>query len=703
MKSDQTNTPSDKKPKSSLKIPKMNPTPGPGQEPESERSETATLQPNETPLTETVNEFDENYTHEPKSDPDSTHGQKMKSDQINTPPDQRSESSKKSPKIYQKPKPGQELESERSETSTSKPNQNQNPVTVSVNKSDKNPLHKSKSNQDSVRGQTPEPDRDKTPSDQRPKLSWNIPKINQKPKPGQAFKPNRKPKPPPRYRPQTRPTVKPGPKPAVQPKLSQITKTHSDPPQISWTASNSIQNSQTDMPPTSGLIKQIAEVTHSPRETEFSASMRKSITLGPKTSNRLETGPNPHRLTEDFTLSPNSRIMSDLRPQTTGQPSSIQMTTRPNKINRGILQSVITSTSPGSTHSSLVAKSETRMQANILHNVEETRPATSVPSPSSQTTSTLSPDFGSTTPVTSGPKTPAAELSTPSTRELRVKINQVAAFLNNSLSPNGRTADRFLKEQPKGTLGGNRPDKTDLKLPTSEPSKVRRDCSDHLLRGETKSGVYLVTPDLRSRGFAVFCDMKRDGGGWTLLQRRQDGSVSFNRTWAEYQSGFGELDREFWLGNNMIHLLTRDRDMVLRVELEDFDGVKEYAQYAQFRVAGERLRYRLTVGGYSGTAGDALRFNKMYDHNNRAFTTPDKDHDRYPSGNCGAYYSSGWWFDACMAANLNGRYYFGKYKGVRDGIFWGTWHNISKEYYPTNDRQSFKTVRMMIRPKDFAP
>uniref|UniRef100_H3BY65 Fibrinogen like 2 n=1 Tax=Tetraodon nigroviridis TaxID=99883 RepID=H3BY65_TETNG len=231
---------------------------------------------------------------------------------------------------------------------------------------------------------------------------------------------------------------------------------------------------------------------------------------------------------------------------------------------------------------------------------------------------------------------------------------------------------------------------------------VMRDCSDYLLRGQTKSRVYLVTPDLRSKSFPVFCDMELSGGGWTLLQRRQDGSVSFNRSWDQYRSGFGELDGgEFWLGNNRIHLLTRERDMTLRVELEDFDGGKGFAEYSQFRVASERLRYTLTVGGYSGNAGNALRFSKSYDHHHRAFTTPDRDHDRYPSGNCGAYYSSGWWFDACMAANLNGRYYTGRYKGVRDGIYWGTWHNISSEYYPTNDRQSFKSVRMMIRPKGF--
>uniref|UniRef100_A0A3Q2ZAM2 Fibrinogen like 2 n=1 Tax=Hippocampus comes TaxID=109280 RepID=A0A3Q2ZAM2_HIPCM len=239
----------------------------------------------------------------------------------------------------------------------------------------------------------------------------------------------------------------------------------------------------------------------------------------------------------------------------------------------------------------------------------------------------------------------------------------------------------------------------------SAVSGVKKDCSDHLVKGQVmKSGIYQVTPDLHTgNGVPVLCEMEVQGGGWTVLQLRQDGSVSFNRTWAEYRSGFGELlnGGEFWLGNQYIHFLTRNRDMTLRVELQDFSGVTGYAEYENFRVASERMRYRLTVEGYSGTAGNALRFSPHYDHNNQAFTTPDRDNDRYPAGNCGAYYSSGWWFDACMAANLNGRYYLGKYKGVRNGIYWGAWQNISTEFYLTNERQSFKTVRMMIRPKGF--
>ncbi|XP_016355699.1 fibroleukin-like [Sinocyclocheilus anshuiensis] len=230
-----------------------------------------------------------------------------------------------------------------------------------------------------------------------------------------------------------------------------------------------------------------------------------------------------------------------------------------------------------------------------------------------------------------------------------------------------------------------------------------RDCSDISVLGQRKNGVYQVSPDPINGRFAVYCDMEEFGGGWTVLQRRINGSVSFSRTWADYKKGFGDPKGEFWLGNDKIHLLTKAKDMILRIELEDFEGTRGYAKYEQFYVSNEFLHYRLSVSGYSGTAGNALQFSKHFNHDQKFFSTPDKDNDMYPSGSCGAYYGSGWWFDACMSANLNGKYYKTKYKGKRDGIFWGTWHNLTSEYYLTNYRQTFKNVKMMIRPKNYAP
>ncbi|XP_054632472.1 uncharacterized protein LOC129181367 [Dunckerocampus dactyliophorus] len=420
-----------------------------------------------------------------------------------------------------------------------------------------------------------------------------------------------------------------------------------------------------DLHPTSGPVQLIADMTHSP---EFKQS-----------SNSLSGLP----------VSPNSRMASGLIPQTTTQSPLIPTSTSP-----VTLHDVIPKSNPASSKPKATLPHTAEEQAPLQKNVQTTLISTTT-----------------ATGTTSDPEAPAAVSSTSSARELRVKINQVvAAFFNSSLGPNGRPPGRHPKELPEDKEGGSRTASgSPLLIPSNGALSMRRDCSDHLLTETVmKSGVYQVTPDVlhsSSSSFPVFCDMELHGGGWTLLQFRQDGSVSFNRTWAEYRSGFGDLlnGGEFWLGNQHIHLLTRDRDMMLRVELQDFSGVVGYAEYDHFKVASERMRYRLTVGGYSGTAGDALVFSSSYNHNNRAFTTPDRDNDRYPSGNCGAYYSSGWWFDACMAANLNGRYYIGKYKGVRDGIYWGTWHNISTELYPTNERQSFKTVRMMIRPNDFTP
>ena len=46
--------------------------------------------------------------------------------------------------------------------------------------------------------------------------------------------------------------------------------------------------------------------------------------------------------------------------------------------------------------------------------------------------------------------------------------------------------------------------------------------------------------------------------------------------------------------------------MMLRVDLEDYDGVRKYAQYTTFTVADADDNYRLTIDGYNGTAGDSM-------------------------------------------------------------------------------------------------
>ena len=99
-----------------------------------------------------------------------------------------------------------------------------------------------------------------------------------------------------------------------------------------------------------------------------------------------------------------------------------------------------------------------------------------------------------------------------------------------------------------------------------------------------------MNPDGRG-SFNVYCDMRTDGGGWTVFQRRQDGSVDFYRGWNDYKSGFGRLTAEFWLGNDKIHRLSAARPSSLRVELEDWNGARAFAKYVKFKIGDEQTKY----------------------------------------------------------------------------------------------------------------
>ncbi len=63
------------------------------------------------------------------------------------------------------------------------------------------------------------------------------------------------------------------------------------------------------------------------------------------------------------------------------------------------------------------------------------------------------------------------------------------------------------------------------------------DCYDHYLAGRQRDTSMTIRPLGGAEDIDVRCDMKN--GGWTLLQRRQDGSVDFYRSWRDYKLGFG--------------------------------------------------------------------------------------------------------------------------------------------------------------------
>ncbi|XP_028391586.1 ficolin-2-like isoform X2 [Dendronephthya gigantea] len=213
-----------------------------------------------------------------------------------------------------------------------------------------------------------------------------------------------------------------------------------------------------------------------------------------------------------------------------------------------------------------------------------------------------------------------------------------------------------------------------------------KSCADLYKLGVRQDDVYTINPD-GFGSFQVRCDMSTDRGGWTVFQRRQDGSQDFYRGWSDYKAGFGNLNGEFWLGLDKIHRLTKSGQNVLRVDLMDFNRAERHAKYRNFGVADESDKYRLTIGNYSGDAGDSLAF-----HNQMQFTTKDSDNDARWSGNCARVYKGAWWYNYCLYSSLNGLYLdAGSF--YPDGIIWYHWKN--------SYRYSLRRSEMKIRPNLF--
>ena len=153
----------------------------------------------------------------------------------------------------------------------------------------------------------------------------------------------------------------------------------------------------------------------------------------------------------------------------------------------------------------------------------------------------------------------------------------------------------------------------------------------------------------------AYCDNCNGGGGWLVIQRRQDGSVDFNRTLLEYENGFGKLTGEFWYGLRALHCLTGQGGWEMRMDIKLANGTNIFLQYEQFKVASAKDKYKLTVGGFQGTTTDPMAY-----HNGMYFTTKDSDND--PSGgNCALWAGpgGGWWYRTC--ANIQPNI---QYKGV---------------------------------------
>ncbi|XP_077876374.1 tenascin-X isoform X3 [Ictidomys tridecemlineatus] len=177
-----------------------------------------------------------------------------------------------------------------------------------------------------------------------------------------------------------------------------------------------------------------------------------------------------------------------------------------------------------------------------------------------------------------------------------------------------------------------------------------RDCGEEMQNGPSTSRTTTIFLNgNRERPLNVFCDMETDGGGWLVFQRRMDGQTDFWRDWEDYAHGFGNISREFWLGNEALHSLTQAGDYSMRVDLRAGDEAV-FAQYDSFRVGSAAENYRLHLEGYHGTAGDSMSY-----HSGSVFSARDRDPNNLLIS-CAVSYRGAWWYRNCHYANLNGLY-----------------------------------------------
>ncbi|CAK8682220.1 unnamed protein product [Clavelina lepadiformis] len=213
-------------------------------------------------------------------------------------------------------------------------------------------------------------------------------------------------------------------------------------------------------------------------------------------------------------------------------------------------------------------------------------------------------------------------------------------------------------------------------------------CTSIYASGSTSSGIYTIWLKERFQFIYVYCNMDLVSikKGWTTIQKRMNGEVNFNRGWDDYVRGFGNPRGEYWLGLENIYRVYRQttiftgdfhefKPLEVGFHLEDWDGVKAFAEYKFFLYSSKKSNYDLVVfrpAIISSCFSDVpIEISQ--------FSTPDVDNNKYDSHHCGQEFKSGWWwyYGSCETSNLNQPYPKYKQDMTRYNMYWEGWSCFS--------------------------